>query len=170
SDDSHVRWMKSMLKKCTRHHHKQAADGFVPKRLVDVSCNPPRLVLGDSLVSTRNTRSGVRLRIPKYSALSYCWGENGSRTQLKTTNESLPSRLAGIKEDDMSAVLRDAVLVTRLLSIDYLWIDSLCILQVESGSANQDWEEQCQDMAIIYQNAYATLQAGASKHCNESFL
>ncbi len=51
--------------------------------------------------------------------------------QLKTTKDSLPERMAGINEDDMPAVLRDAVLIAKLLSINYLWIDSLCILQVE---------------------------------------
>jgi len=162
-----------MLAECASHRHPRPNNTFVPKRLVDVGFSPPRLVQGSTLLKSQrglDQPSSGTLDFPKYTALSYCWGEDGSRTQLKTTKESLAARMSGIFEHDMPAVLRDAVLITRLLSVRYLWIDSLCIMQEEAGVPNPDWEEHCQVMGDIYGNAYVTLLAASSNHCDQSFV
>lgn len=52
----------------------------------------------------------------------------------------------------------DAVEVTRRIGVQYLWIDSLCIIQDDRN----DWEDQSSRMADIYKNAYLTLAADAS--------
>ena len=54
---------------------------------------------------------------------------------------------------------RDAVAISRALSIRYLWIDSLCIVQDDQA----DWRSHVNKMAQIYNNAYLTLAAGNSK-------
>jgi hypothetical protein len=102
----------------------------------------------------------------RYTALSYCWGnKDQSQQQLLTTKENLPDRLLGITEQQLTPVLRDAVLATRLLSIRYLWVDSLCILQDD----RRDWEHQSAKMDEIYRNAYVTIATPVSGFCGQGF-
>lgn len=54
---------------------------------------------------------------------------------------------------------RDAVLVTRMLGLRYLWIDCLCIIQDD----DRDWQKESAIMASVYHNAYLTIAATASK-------
>jgi hypothetical protein len=165
ADRETIRWMKAKIKGCERHEHELAADSFIPERLLDVRGGRPRVVQRSDFVRPRKTRSNVEALVPKYSALSYCWGSD-SEVQLKTTKESLPDRLIGIDNNEMTAVLRDAVHITKSLSINYLWVDALCILQDDIS----DWERQCVDMDKIYGNAHITLRADSSRSCCEGFL
>jgi hypothetical protein len=60
----------------------------------------------------------------------------------------------------------DAVLVVRALGVQYLWIDSLCIIQ----NSSEDWNEQAPLMAAIYGNAYCTLSADAAENTTNGFV
>ena len=55
----------------------------------------------------------------------------------------------------MSKVVRDAIEVCRILSITYLWVDSLCIIQDDSS----DWATESANMAAIYANASLAISA-----------
>lgn len=73
--------------------------------------------------------------------------------------------------------MKDAVTVCRSLSIGYLWIDSLCIIQDQkSHSASSDtdggtdWQNESQMMGDIFSNAYVTICAANSSSCHQSFL
>lgn len=50
---------------------------------------------------------------------------------------------------------QDAITVARSLSLDYLWIDSLCIVQDDA----KDWEREAANMAAIYESAEITIAA-----------
>lgn len=63
-------------------------------------------------------------------------------------------------------MLRDAIVITKQLSIPYLWIDSLCIFQDDIV----DWNRQCIDMDKIYGHAEITIAAASSKSCREGFI
>jgi len=55
----------------------------------------------------------------RFAALSYCWG-TGSQIQLRSDNiETLSQHLV---LNDLPQTIKDAVLVTRSLSIPYLWV------------------------------------------------
>jgi len=62
-------------------------------------------------------------------------------------------------------MVRDAFRVCRTLDIRYLWINALCILQ----DSKQNWEEQSQDMSLIYEGASLTICVLASSSCMEKF-
>jgi hypothetical protein len=156
-DDETVKWMNTAIRTCEKHEHGLSADSFIPERLVEVGGQNPRVVL----------RSDLDVGTPKYAALSYCWGSTlDAQAQLKTTKASLPERLVAINSCHLTAAVRDAVCVTKLLSLNYLWVDALCILQDSSF----DWQHQCTDMAKIYGNAHVTLRAAASMSCRQGFL
>ncbi|RYP14296.1 hypothetical protein DL765_006461 [Monosporascus sp. GIB2] len=131
SDEKCIRWMKQMITDCEEHKHELAGEPFIPERLIDVRGEDPKLVLRSDLGSDGHDR------VPEYAALSYCWGSSvDAETQLKTTTISLAERQVAIRDIEMTQVLRDAVHVTRALSIPYLWVDALCILQDNIS----DWE------------------------------
>jgi hypothetical protein len=50
---------------------------------------------------------------------------------------------------------QDAILLTRSLNIDYLWIDSLCIIQ----DNEDDWRFEAGKMADVYRNATLVIAA-----------
>lgn len=91
----------------------------------------------------------------EYIALSYCWGKGQTAV---TTATNLSQRLTGIPWIEIPLTLRDAILFTYHLGIDYLWIDALCILQDQLA----DWIQEASKMASVYRNAVLTLSATSS--------
>ncbi|KAF2195629.1 hypothetical protein K469DRAFT_544115, partial [Zopfia rhizophila CBS 207.26] len=60
----------------------------------------------------------------------------------------------------------DAIKITRLIGIRYLWADSLCIIQ---GNAN-DWEEQSAVLTDIYAGCYLNIETTQASCESEGFL
>ncbi|KAF4985894.1 hypothetical protein FDECE_16239, partial [Fusarium decemcellulare] len=135
-------WALSKIDNCVNSHgHSLSNINFCPERLIDVRNDP-------------------------YVALSYCWGNaQDAKDQTKTTEQSLPQKLVEIESDSLSPVIRDAVQITRSLSIPYLWIDALCILQ---GHVS-DWSQHACVMDKIYGSARVTVAALSSESCNQQF-
>lgn len=67
-------------------------------------------------------------RHDRYLALSHCWGDPG-RHPLKTTRANLKDHASGISISGLPRTFRDAITVCNRLSVQYLWIDCLCIVQ-----------------------------------------
>ena len=156
-----VSWIHSSLQSC-QNCEALSRDQFIPTRLVQVDCDPPRLVEMDQ--STILSFGAERI---KYAALSYCWGPPEEATlQLKTERDSLHSRLSGFLESETTGALRDAITVCRALSISFLWVDALCILQGDL----QDWQREPSLMGQIYSNSLLTICALSSSSCIEGFL
>lgn len=133
---------------------------FVPERLIDVGVGSLRLVDRKDIIPNTGTR-------PQYCALSYCWGPSEDAVyQTKTTRKTLATNLESLDFDALSPVLKDAVTTARSLSVPYLWVDALCILQDDVS----DWQMQCSQMNDIYGKAYVTFIAASSRTCRESFL
>ncbi|KAL7623679.1 hypothetical protein AAE478_005231 [Parahypoxylon ruwenzoriense] len=76
-----------------------------------------------------------------------------------TTTKNLSAYLECIPWSDVPATFRDAILLARRLEIQYIWIDSLCIIQ----DSQLDWERESSKMADIYRNSYLTIAASASR-------
>jgi hypothetical protein len=126
----------------------------------ELPLQPPSLPSRVIDVDPDSSSTDVRLfeshgRRARYIALSHRWG--GSRT-LTTTTSSLKQRLSGIAWNDVPKTFQNAITITRLLHVRYLWIDSLCIIQDDI----KDWEIESSNMASVYQNAYLTIAASSS--------
>jgi hypothetical protein len=67
---------------------------------------------------------------------------------------------------ELSKNFRHAVEVTRALGYQYLWIDSLCIVQDDA----QDWAIESAKMAEVYSRASLTIAAADSASADEGFL
>ena len=92
----------------------------------------------------------------RYITLSHCWG-GLSITKLTSTNYE--SFCKSISYEALPKTFRDAIDITRLLSVRYLWIDSLCIMQ----DTVEDWQNQAPQMGQIYHNSWCNLAATAAK-------
>lgn len=99
----------------------------------------------------------------KYAVLSHCWG--GSRQAL-TTRDSIATMKAGIDVSSLPQTFRDAIMVSRELGIQYLWIDSLCICQDDPA----DWERESAKMAQVYAHACFSIAATRSQSDTTGFL
>lgn len=58
---------------------------------------------------------------------------------------------------------RDAVYMTHSLGFNYLWIDSLCILQDDK----QDWRQESEAMCRIYKGAVCNIAAFSTQEDKE---
>ncbi|TRX92944.1 hypothetical protein FHL15_006082 [Xylaria flabelliformis] len=93
----------------------------------------------------------------RYCALSHCWGSPNNRP-LRTVKENLESHLAGIPLSKLPKTFLEASILTRELGIDYLWIDSLCIVQDDPD----DWFREAQVMGSVYEKAILMISASGS--------
>jgi hypothetical protein len=141
------------LTECLNTHYPscptlQAEDAhhFFPDRLVDISCEQPRLLL------THVEKPSY----PEYATLSHCWG---SKPDFFTLTESNIDELCKrVPVTRLSKTFQDAILTAQRLGIFYIWIDSLCIIQSGKGS-HEDWQKQSTAMESIYANSILNISA-----------
>lgn len=62
--------------------------------------------------------------------------------------------------------IQDAIKVTRRLGAEYLWVDSICILQDDSD----DFQRESANMGKIYQQALLTIAATSARSSNEGLF
>ncbi|KAI1456240.1 HET-domain-containing protein [Annulohypoxylon moriforme] len=124
----------------------------LPTRVVDVGRHDGkiRLVEGNG-------------RAHRYICLSHCWGPHQIIT---TTKSTLADRMKEIRIEDLSKTFTEAIMMARRFEIDFIWIDSLCIIQDDS----LDWERESAEMASIYHNAYLTIAATRSSSGNGGLI
>jgi hypothetical protein len=99
----------------------------------------------------------------EYIALSHCWGKKHT---LTTTMSNLESHCKMLPMSTLPRSFRDAVEITRKLSIKYLWIDSLCIIQ----DLEEDWQSESAIMGTVYKNAYLTISALDAVDSHSGFI
>lgn len=132
----------------------------------DISVHPSRLLhivpLREHSI-LRLIESSEYLEVPTYIALSYCWGDSH---QLRTTKDNVAQHRIGIEFSALPKTFQDAITVTQYLEFEYLWIDSLCIIQ----DMPEDWEYECSRMAGIYANAVLTIAAADAANSSVGFL
>jgi hypothetical protein len=91
----------------------------------------------------------------KYACLSHCWGES---QPLRTTTANLESHYKRIPWANCPKTFQQSMDVASFLGLDFLWIDSLCIIQDDK----EDWEREASRMADVYGRSHLTIAAAAS--------
>lgn len=93
----------------------------------------------------------------RYAALSYVWGQVKQTQYMKDTRDTLeePGSLQS-DEVELPQTIKDAIDLTALLGIPYLWVDSLCILQDDSPHKSSILKT----MERIYGEAVVTIVDG----------
>jgi hypothetical protein len=124
---------------------------------------PTRLIhVGDAFHEPRLVELSHEDRVD-YLTLSYCWGKSWNS---RTTQASLEKHKVGISIEELSPTIRHAVLLTRHLKMQYLWVDSLCIIQ----DSKDDWDAESVRMAGIYRNSILTIAAPRARSSMEGIL
>lgn len=145
-------WMADCLLNHTNclKPHSPGNDKPLPKRLLELSNGC--VVLREDAAHKRHP----------YACLSHCWGPSPRRpesTILKTKRATLEKFKLKVPWDQLTKTFQDAVEICRRLSINFLWIDSLCILQ----DSIDDWAQNAAEVGSIYENALLTIAATKSK-------
>ncbi|EXJ76537.1 uncharacterized protein A1O5_01045 [Cladophialophora psammophila CBS 110553] len=144
-----AKWVRDCIVQdtaCASERESAVWDKVLPARLINI--NGEDLSLQSArIVDTNN----LPLNAP-YLTLSHSWGDGRFLKLLSTNMEQLYS---SIPVDDLSKTHRDALSITRRLGYQYLWIDSLCIIQ----DSSDDWRSQSAQMASIYGNSTCNIAA-----------
>jgi hypothetical protein len=151
--DAGLSTARGMIKNCLSSHPRcrQAKSATLPKRVIDVCLGHP-----DSqtvkLYESKWNESEQRYEHGEYTTLSHVWGIG---KLPKTTKENLQSHLQGIPWPALPRAFQEAIILTRALSIRYLWIDSLCLVQDDV----QAKLEESVRMDEIFGNTFLTIGA-----------
>ncbi|KAI1346837.1 heterokaryon incompatibility protein-domain-containing protein [Xylaria sp. FL0043] len=137
-------------------------DSYLPTRLIEIGDDTQVLRLVHS--SEIKKQLPLNESLPQYAALSYCWGEMQDAS-YHLTSRTEAAKMAGFRLRDLPQVLQDAIATSRALSLSYIWIDALCILQDMSS----DWEHESSHMGDIYGSAYITI-CSLTSSSQDSFL
>ena len=117
----------------------------------------------------------LHLHLPKedeavrYIALSHRWGTHPpskNDPRFCTTDGNLGARLNRLSLSELPRTFQDAVRVTRELGIEYLWIDSLCIIQWNA----EDWKREASRMEDVFASAYCIIAATSAMDSTTGFL
>ncbi|KAE9367236.1 HET-domain-containing protein [Stipitochalara longipes BDJ] len=117
---------------------------FYPTRLLDLR------VFGDDCPDIRLIESPAPGS--PFATLSHCWGGD---TKCQATTRTIHNLRDRILYTGLPQTYRDAIAVCRFLSIRYLWIDSLCIIQ----DSQEDWAREAARMSYVYSNTHVTISA-----------
>jgi hypothetical protein len=96
----------------------------------------------------------------EYLALSHCWG---GKIDCRLNKSLVSQNLQSFDMNEMPRNFQHAVLITRQLGYNYLWIDSLCIVQDDPV----DWETESAKMGLVYSNAACVISATGALNSEE---
>ncbi|KAF7439686.1 hypothetical protein PC9H_000022 [Pleurotus ostreatus] len=148
------RWLTD----CTKTHEQccaRTSKGWLPTRLIHVG--------GEANATT--LRLCIRAEVPSestYMTLSHCWG-SPAKDQLKLLQHNIEELQRQIPFGKLPKTWVDAITVTRAMGCEYLWIDSLCIIQ----DSVDDWRRECSIMGLVYKNGWCSIAASAAKNGSE---
>lgn len=135
--DENFSWLSGVLEKCLTSHGGCTLGDPDSRLVVEVPQRLPTRVLDvgptDGSIDVKLVETGRRP--DKYVALSHCWGK---KQIITTTTDNIDEHKVAIDFRELSKTFQDAVIVTRKLSMRYLWIDSLCIIQ----NSGDDWAKE----------------------------
>jgi hypothetical protein len=148
------------LQDCTLHHdmckleheRKEGTIDYkergpdIPARVIDAGLG------GAGVDNLRLIKAGKN--IGEYAALSHRWSLDPTE-HFKTVTGNISARMVGFSKSSLPKTFRDAVTLTQSLGIQYLWIDSICILQ----DSESDWAQESGYMGEIYRRSHLVIAA-----------
>jgi Heterokaryon incompatibility protein (HET) len=148
--DDRVPVIKQWIAECTASHPNcTLSRPFTtsPARLIEVLPTIRLVEVGDE-------------KPLRYITLSHCWG--GVDIPGKTTLANIHEYRNEIAFDILPKTFQEAITVTRLLGVPYLWVDCLCIVQDDV----LDWEKEASKMASVFENGVCTITAASAENCH----
>ncbi|KAI6362793.1 hypothetical protein MCOR25_006115 [Pyricularia grisea] len=134
--------------------------GWLPTRLIDVGRQGE--IQNVRLVTTASEPTLLG-SFARYATLSHCWGTASFLTLTKSRFGDL-SR--GIPLANLPRTFQEAITVCHHLSIGYIWIDSLCIIQDDVD----DWLSESVRMESVYANGFINIAASISQESSQGLF
>jgi hypothetical protein len=134
-------------------------------RVLTSSWKPTRLIFVGNPDENIQSHLCLSATIPEqkpYMTLSHSWGSANIFRLLSTNVEDVMKELP---VSQLSRVFQDAINLTRQLGIEYIWIDSLCIIQ----DSSEDWATESQLMDRVYQHSWCSIAATGFRDGLKSF-
>lgn len=145
--------VRNWMNTCSRQHRSCGNGiGALPTRVIDVgsAASAPKLY------KSKNEPA-------RYVALSHCWGGGCDANTIKA---NVAQREVGMSMSELPKTFRHAIELTRACGLQYLWIDSLCIVQDDQD----EWRVEVGRMSHIYSNCAFVIAANFAPNCNSGFL
>jgi hypothetical protein len=151
--------VKSWLQDCDDNHMHclQERHAALPKRVIELIDfeEPPKIRLSEP-----DLQAGGR---GSYLCLSHRWGD---APLLQTTSQNYHQFCEQIPWDQLPPTFQDCIRVAKHLSIKYVWIDTLCVIQ----DSRSDWVSQAIEMSKIYEQSYLTVFATKATTSHEGLF
>jgi Heterokaryon incompatibility protein (HET) len=148
-----LRKIEGWISECREQHgHRRYQINQVPSRILEIKENGSKVVLCE--LSSMEAA---------YSALSHCWG---TLQPVTLTTDNLEDFRMGVQTSSLPKTFQDAIWLADHLRIQYVWIDSLCIIQDDPD----DWARESARMADIFGNSFLTIAACRAANTSEGFL
>ena len=145
------RWLRECLSNHVTCSQALPQETFVPTRLLYIPSKEQELIV-------RLRPKEIVQPIPAYFTLSHRWGEV---QPLKLTTHNYDAFLQGIPIEQFPKSFHDAAMVVLGLGYNYIWIDSLCIIQ----DSAQDLAKEMLQMGEIYRDALCNVAAMGAANC-----
>jgi hypothetical protein len=129
----------------------------LPTRIIHVGA--PDAALRPRLIETNG-------KLGHYVTLSHCLRNVVDGHSLETNEANLKNHLAGIPWDDIPIIFQDAMTITHRLGLEFIWIDSLCVLQ----DSPQDQLRESARKGTIFENALLTIAASHATDLSQSLF
>ncbi|RGP64771.1 hypothetical protein FSPOR_7707 [Fusarium sporotrichioides] len=92
----------------------------------------------------------------RYAALTHRWG---AIKPLKLLEAQEAAFHDDVPFETIPATFQDAIKLANDIGIEYMWIDSLCIIQ----DSKDDWQAEAARMASVYSQSYVTIAATSAQ-------
>jgi hypothetical protein len=148
--ESEVNWdlARTWLDGCRQNHSCGIAETKkLPTRLIYVG-------LADS--DLRLCLSNLLQVGTEYCTLSHCWG---NQVLVKLQRNNLHLLQENIPVEALPKTFKEAFIAARRLGFQYMWIDSLCIIQ----DHETDWAREASTMADVYAGSGLNFAATAAE-------
>jgi hypothetical protein len=157
SSDQSFTQAAAWIKECEESHKSSCSLNYtspLPTRVIDVMGHH-----GDGTPFLLESRG----QHGRYASLSYCWG---STDQEKLTSTKVEAFKNALPMPTISKTISDAIMICKILQIQYLWVDALCILQDDY----EDWILESSQMRQVYSESFLTLAASSTVDCSQGIF
>jgi len=100
--------------------------------------------------------------VPSYATISHRWGNPTPPKLLRSNQAELTT---GIKLSTLPKSFRDSIAIARTVGLTHIWIDSLCIVQMQPGEEEDpEWTQEINNMGAIYASGVFNIAIVASEN------
>ncbi|KAK3402149.1 heterokaryon incompatibility protein-domain-containing protein [Sordaria brevicollis] len=130
---------------------------WVPTRLLHLTEKTVQLI------ETKETRP-----LTPYVTVTHRWGFADEEKMKLNKKKNYPSLKKGVPFSSMPRLFQNVISIALHLGINYIWIDSFCILQDKDDQT--DWRREATQMQQVYANSFCNTSADDATSCSDTLF